>query len=110
MSVKKKISKIWGNRRVILEGLKNSILIREEIEKIASERKAICDVCPHNDPIGTTCIAPGTQPCCKLCGCCLHFKQRALSASCDDKRWGAILSQEDEDILNEKLNTPDDKV
>jgi len=75
------------------------------VEEIANERKRICEACPNIDTEGSSCTIPGTQPCCKLCGCCLHFKQRALSASCDDKRWEAVLTQEEEDTLNDHLNT-----
>lgn len=96
--------KIWKNKNKILEGIKNSIFTSNHIEEIANERNQICQSCPFIDKKGDLCIMPGTQPCCNLCGCSLHLKQRSLSSSCDDKRWDAILSQDEDDNLNNNLN------
>jgi len=95
-----KIKKVWEARNQILEGIKNSVFPHQEVEAIASERLKICNECPHFDTKGDDCMVPGTQPCCKLCGCSMGLKARALSAKCDDNRWEAILSQEEEDDLN----------
>jgi len=67
----KKLEKIWKNRKQIMEGVKNA-----------------------------TCVVPGTQPCCNLCGCSLAFKTRSLSSECPDLRWHALLTEEEEDKLN----------
>jgi len=91
---------IWKNKKLIIEGMKNSIIKKEVVEEVAAERMKICDECPHKDTKGDSCFIPKTQPCCSLCGCTLHFKLRSLSASCDDKRWDALISQEEEDELN----------
>ena|ERR1017187_6532510 len=99
------IIKIWKNKGKILEGIKNSIFTKKDVEEIAELRMEICKVCPHIDTRGSSCAMPKTQPCCKLCGCNLHLKHRSLSSSCDDKRWFAELSQQEEDALNEKLKT-----
>jgi hypothetical protein len=51
---------------------------------------------------------PGTKPCCKLCGCSLALKTRSLSSACadeDNKRWDAILTEEEDDQLNNQINS-----
>ncbi len=100
----KNLINIWKNKNKILEGIKNSIFKTEHVEVIAKERNKICKKCPHIDNTDSTCLLPRTEPCCKLCGCSLHLKQRSLSSSCDDGRWGAVLSEEEEDLLNQSLN------
>ena len=95
--------KIWKEKNKILEGIKNKIFKKEHVEEIANLRYETCKVCPHIDHKGDKCYIKGTQPCCTLCGCDLSLKTRALSAECDDKRWKAVLSEEEEDLLNETL-------
>lgn len=94
---------IWKNRRQILEGITNSILVKEEIEQIADLRNDICIICESYDTTGAGCEVPFTQPCCSNlnggCGCVLHLKQRSLSSSCPKDKWPAILTQEEEDNL-----------
>lgn len=97
------IIKIWKNKDKIFEGIKNSIFKKEHVEEIYEERRAVCQACIHRDDEGKTCMVPGTQPCCGLCGCSLGFKLRSLSSQCDDKRWKAVLSEEEADKLNEHL-------
>lgn len=96
--------KVWKEKGKIWEGLKNRIFKKEHIEEIHDERMKICKKCPHLDTEGGSCYVPGTQPCCSLCGCSLGLKLRSLSAACDDKRWPAILTEEEEDELNEQLD------
>lgn len=95
-----KLGKIWKNRKQIMEGLKNSIIRDAFVEKVAAERREVCNVCPRKDDEGKSCVMPGTQPCCNLCGCSLSFKTRSLSSDCPDLRWHAVISEEDEDKLN----------
>lgn len=101
-----KLNKIWSNRKQILEGIKNSVFKQDDIEQIAAERMSICQECPDFDTKGDNCLVPGTQPCCSQCGCALEFKLRSLSSGCgneEEPRWHALLSQEEEDALNEQL-------
>ena len=101
--------KIWENKSKIFEGVFNTIFKRRWIEKIAKERMEICSLCPSIDRIGTSCEVPGTQPCCHLCGCKLTFKTRSLSSSCDDNRWKAHMTEDQQDELYTKLNyNPDE--
>ncbi len=97
------IIKIWKAKNQILEGIKNKIFKKEDVELIANERLHICIKCPYIDEKGDKCYLKGTQPCCSLCGCDLSLKTRALSAECDIKKWNAVLSEEEEDKLNESL-------
>lgn len=96
--------KIWKNRNAILEGIRNSIFTRQDVEDIAKEREAICDTCPEIDREGGKCLVPGTTPCCSKCGCKLSWKLRALSSACPLGKWQAILTQEEETQLNQKLD------
>ena len=90
-----------------MEGIKNSIFKREDVEQIAQQRMQICNECELLDVQGVGCMVEGTQPCCNLlkggCGCSLGWKTRALSAECPKRHWKAELTQEEEDALNEKL-------
>ena len=97
-----KLTAIWKNRRQILEGVKNTIIRDKFVEEIAEQRMVICHACPKKDIEGSSCVMPGTQPCCNLCGCSLTFKTRSLSSDCPDLRWKAVITEEDEDKL-EKL-------
>jgi hypothetical protein len=108
------LSKIWKNRKEILEGLGNTIFKKDYIEQIASERMKLCEDCPHIDKEGTECAVSGTQPCCGLCGCKLTFKTRSLSSECaweENKQWPAIISDEEQDALYKEINyNPDSDV
>ena len=99
--MKPNLKEIWKNRKQIIEGIKNSVMRDAFVEQIAAERSEICNVCVRKDDEGKSCVMPGTQPCCNLCGCSLSFKLRSLSSDCPDLRWKAIVSEEVEDKLNE---------
>lgn len=103
----KNIIKIWKNKGQILEGITNSIFKKEDVEEIAQHRMQICNKCDLLDEEGEGCTVPGTQPCCNEkkggCGCSLSLKTRALSSDCPLGKWEAILSEEEEDKLNQKL-------
>ena len=107
MSLKENIIKIWKSKGQIIEGITNSIFKREDVEEIAAERLAICKACKLYDETGDGCFIKGTEPCCDErqggCGCSLQLKIRSLSSSCPLDKWGAVLSEEEEDQLNEKL-------
>lgn len=98
--MKKAIKEIWKNRKQIMEGIKNSIIRDEFVEEVAKHRLSVCFACTHKDDEGDTCMVPGTAPCCNMCGCSLELKTRALSASCPDMKWKALISEEDEDKLD----------
>ena len=85
----------------------NNIFKKEDVEEIAQYRMGVCKECTLYDESGKGCAVPGTQPCCNEgmggCGCSLAFKTRSLSSDCPLGYWKAVLSQEEEDKLNEKL-------
>lgn len=107
MSLKENIIKIWKSKGQIIEGISNSIFKKEDVEQIAQYRMQICNECELLDVQGDGCMVPGTQPCCNEkkggCGCSLSLKTRALSSDCPLSKWEAILTEEEEDKLNEKL-------
>jgi len=92
-----RLTDIWKNRSQILEGIKNAAIKNEFVEEIAQERNSICNDCTSK---GDKCAVPGTSPCCNECGCSLTFKTRSLSSECPLGKWQAVLTEEEEDKLN----------
>lgn len=110
MSLKENIIQIWKAKGQILEGVTNSIFKKEDVEQIAAERMQICSSCELYTESDNGCMVPGTGPCCNQekggCGCSLKFKTRSLSSNCphpEGSKWEAVLTQEEEDKLNQKL-------
>lgn len=102
---------IWKNKGQIAEGIKNSLFKTQHVEEIANMRLDICEKCKLYTMLDEGCIIPGTGPCCDLeqggCGCSLSLKTRSLSSSCPHPKgpkWEAVLTEEEEDELNEKLD------
>lgn len=96
----------------ILEGIWNSVFIKEEIEKVAKERMEICNGCALNsdwrkkfDKYKT--FRPDFH--CTVCGCDLHLKTRALSQECPLGKWKAQMTQEEEFELTKKLEDESSK-
>tara|TARA_R100000734_G_C3309140_1_gene99797 strand:- start:157 stop:459 length:303 start_codon:yes stop_codon:yes gene_type:complete len=96
-----KLKQIWRERKKIFEGIKNSLIYDKFIEKVAKQRNYICDSCAFK---GNKCAVPKSGPCCNVCGCSLQFKTRALSTECPKGKWGSVLSEEQEDKLDQKFN------
>tara|TARA_R110000851_G_scaffold261970_1_gene414506 strand:- start:44 stop:346 length:303 start_codon:yes stop_codon:yes gene_type:complete len=94
------LKKIWKNRKQIYEGIKNSIMRDNFVESVAAKRITICKECPEIDLEGSKCEVSGTQPCCGNCGCSLNFKTRALSSECPLGEWKALMSEKEEDVLD----------
>ena len=107
MSIKNNLIRIWKSKNQILEGVANSIFKREDVEEIAKQRMNVCRRCSLYDDKGTGCMVGGTEPCCDEtkggCGCSLNLKTRALSSSCPKGNWEAEVSQQEEDLINQKL-------
>jgi hypothetical protein len=102
----KNVIKIWKSKGQILEGIKNNIFKVDHIEEIAQERLKFCEGCILYDG---KCAVKGTGPCCGDCGCSLKLKVRALSAQCplEVPRWKAVLTFEEEYMLQQKLREED---
>ncbi len=94
------LKKIWKNRKEIYEGIKNSLMRDDFVENVSAKRMAICIECPKIDTKGSKCEVPATQPCCGICGCSLSFKTRALSTECPLGEWKALMTEKEEDILD----------
>lgn len=95
---------LWKMKGKILEGIKNDIFKQEHVEEIAQSRIAICNICPYIDKQGSKCVMPGTQPCCGECGCKLSWKTRSLSSDCPKGYWKAVLTEDEEEKLDNHLN------
>lgn len=64
------------------QGILNSIrdkvgVLDEDIKLLADARMSICNKCPNKSELDT----------CKLCGCYLPFKTKAINTSCDENKW-----------------------
>ena len=103
----------------ILEGLGNSIFVKESVEQIAAERLAICKLCKYYSP---NVIASGGGPFarkdafCVDCGCNLHLKTRSLASFCplgttgshfpnEMSKWPAVTI--DPQVADKIAETPD---
>lgn len=107
MDLRKNVIQLWKSKGQILEGVTNSIFKKEDVEEIAKSRMEICFFCDVYTETSEGCMVPGTSPCCNQdkggCGCSLAFKTRSLSSECPLGHWKAELSQDEEDMLNQKL-------
>jgi hypothetical protein len=92
-----RLKQIWKNRKQIVEGITNAVIRDEFVEDVARVRRELCDQCPSK---GDECVMPGTAPCCNECGCSLAFKTRSLSSECPAGKWKALISEEEEDKLD----------
>lgn len=90
-----------------MEGLKNKVFKQEHVEEIYEERLSICKTCDHKDDTGEHCYIPGTEPCCKICGCSFALLLRSLSSECEKEKWKAVLTEEQEDELNNQIHKDD---
>jgi transcription elongation factor Elf1 len=91
------------NVKHILEGITNSMFVKQEVEKIANERHALCKVCPKNssnhDKEG---FDPGAyynklrpDEHCSMCACNLHAKVRSLHTDCPIDKWKAVADNKE---------------
>jgi len=105
----KKFLGAFKNTSKITEGIKNNIFKKDHVEAEAALRWAICKQCLYLDKSGDSCAVTGTQPCCSDCGCSLTFKTRSLSSECTQGKWPALMTEEEEDLLNEQIEKNNDK-
>jgi len=85
---------ILKNSGKIAEGVKNLLIKSKHVEEVAAHRLSICNDCDFIDKEGSDCVAPGTQPCCKKCGCCLAVKTRCMSCKCPMDMWVEMMDKE----------------
>jgi hypothetical protein len=97
----------------IIEGIANSVFVKEEVEKIANERHEICKICPKNSKVIRKIIdetengfVPTIEPGpyyseirpdehCSMCACNIHAKVRSLHTSCPINKWDEVASKEE---------------
>jgi len=91
------------NVKHILEGIKNSIFVKEEVEKIAQMRHDICKECPKNstnkdksdfDP-GKYFSSFRPDEHCSMCACNIHAKVRSLHTNCPIDKWPALATPQE---------------
>lgn len=89
----------------ILQGVTNSIFVKDVIEEMAQERLAVCRACPFNSEVaraeGKTIMRKDEH--CLDCGCNLHLKSRAPSSECPQKKWLALATTEESRQIMELL-------
>jgi len=98
------------NIKHIIEGIANSIFVKEEVEKIAEERYKICLACPKNSKVikeqkqyfpelktdeGPYFSEIRPDEHCSMCACNIHAKVRSLHTSCPINKWEAVASKEE---------------
>jgi hypothetical protein len=90
----------------IMEGVWNSIFIKQQVEIISGDRLAICKGCSLNSDHqkkfnNYRTFRPDFH--CTDCGCNLVTKTRAMSQNCPKGKWLAQMTEEQEHELNRKL-------
>ena len=90
----------------ILEGINNSIFVKEQVEKIANARNEICRTCPLNSinakKTGLSLLRPDVH--CLDCLCSLYVKQRSLSSECPQGKWNAIATEQEDELIDQALS------
>lgn len=85
----------------IIEGWSNHLLPRKElelvIEQTSKERMEICNNCEYVSTKHTS-LRPDVH--CTDCGCTLAAKTKCLSCNCPKNKWTAVISQEQQNIID----------
>lgn len=81
--MKSSLLDVWKERNKILQGIKNTVIKKNEVEHISKKRMNICDVCPSKSLDCGKLI----KACCSECGCSLEFKTRSLESKCPLNKW-----------------------
>jgi len=89
----------------IAEGVYNTIVVKQEVEKIAEERIAICRKCSFDSKVVGR---KGYERCLK-CKCNLNWKTHSLSASCPIDKWQAVegISHDESNKIDEITGNDD---
>lgn len=90
----------------ILKGAWNSIFVKDHIEKLSAARIAICRGCSMNSEhatkyLGYKSFRPDFH--CTNCGCNLDMKTRCLSCECPLKKWLAVATEEEGQLIQTRL-------
>ena len=86
----------------IIEGWGNHLLPRKElelvIEQTSKERMEICNNCEYISSKFSS-VRPDIH--CTDCGCTLSAKTKCLSCNCPKNKWTAVISQEQQNIIDD---------
>ena len=91
------------NIKHVIEGIANTMFVKEEVEKLAEVRYSICKACPR---LSTNVKNNNTEPGkyysvkrpdehCTSCACNIHAKTRSLHTSCPEKKWLSVANKEE---------------
>lgn len=91
------------NIKHVLDGIKNSIFVSEEVEKVAKGRMEICESCPMNSANSSKeFFKPGKyfstkrpDVHCTVCACNLHAKVRSLHTKCPTEKWLPVATPDE---------------
>lgn len=92
------------NVKHILEGITNSVFVKEEVEKIAKARYELCQVCPKNSKVIKNSENPDPgkyfskkrpDEHCSMCACNIHAKVRSLHTSCPIEKWKSVATPQE---------------
>lgn len=107
------------NVKHIAEGIKNSIWVKDEVEKIANTRYDICRTCDKNSSVikDTPESSPGPyystirpDEHCSMCACNLHAKVRSLHTACPIGRWSEVASKEESAKIAAAIDSIENKL
>jgi hypothetical protein len=91
----------------IYEGWKNHLLprkeLKSEIRKIASDRIGICEDCSYHSKNRLNYKSLRVDAHCTDCGCTLSAKTKCLSCSCPRNKWEAVVTREEENIIDKDV-------
>lgn len=98
----------------LIEGIKNTYFpakeLKEQIDSTSLQRLEICKGCIYyspNSPSKVIGLRPDVH--CINCGCNLEFKSKCLSCSCPQGKWDALLSDQQEKELLNKLKESEEE-
>lgn len=79
--------------------------LRKHIAQVSRERLKICEGCEYNSKNAPrhTWITDLYDHCTD-CGCPLTAKSKCLSCECGYKKWLAVITEEEEELLNIECN------
>lgn len=87
----------------ILDGIKNSVFVKESVEKIAAERYSICKTCPHNSKNSDNIYLRPDEHCLE-CDCNLYLKTRSLHSQCPLNKWMALATEDQSELIDKAIN------
>lgn len=80
--------------------------LKEQIEAVSEERMKICKKCSYNSDVRKKTGKFRTRRPdvhCTACGCTLSAKTMCLSCSCPLEKWGAMVSESEEEEITKEF-------